>query len=151
MALSLRQFLIVKLTLMGFQIHDVKFFFFIFLFLFLSPFNSLSDHCYVLAHYNTFLVFMSHSHYTAMQELQIVNMIITDSNCIVSVMIHLYKFHFLYFSESFTPYYLLFPNFIFHPLLSRKCVIICLLCFSLIIFTPTLVQFNLIYLMTLLL
>ena len=64
-----------------------------------------------------------------MQELQIVNMIIIESNCIVSVMIYLFKFHFSYFRESLTPYYLLFPNFIFCPLLFCKCIIIYLLLF----------------------
>ena len=107
-------------------------FFFLFsssFFLFSNPLNSLSDHCYMRAHYNASSVFMTHSHYTAMQELQIVNLIITDSNRIVSVMIRLLKFHFSYFRESLTPYYLLFPNFIFRPLLSRKCIIIYLLLF----------------------
>ena len=63
-----------------------------------------------------------------MQERQFVNLIITYSNFIVTVMIQVFKFHFSCFREPLTPYYLL-PNFILHPLLSRKCMINYLLLF----------------------
>ena len=94
---------------------------------------------------------MSHYHYTAMQELQIVNLIITDSNRIVSVMIYLFKFRFSYFRESLNLYYLLFPNFIFYPLLSRKCIVIYLLLFLSSNIHPNPGPVNFINLMTLLL
>ena len=55
-----------------------------------------------------------------MQEIQIVNKIITDSNCIVFVMIHLFKFYLLYFRESLTPYYLLFPQFHFSSIIIQQ-------------------------------
>ena len=64
-----------------------------------------------------------------MHELHIVNLIISDSNHIVSVMINLFKFKFSYFRESLNPYFLLFPNFIFRPLLSCNCIIIYLILF----------------------
>ena len=64
-----------------------------------------------------------------MQECQFVNLIITRSNFIVTVMIHVFKFHFSCFRKPLTPYHFLLPNFILRPLLSRKCMILYLLLF----------------------
>ena len=72
---------------------------------------------------------MSHCHYTVSQEHQFVNLIITCSNFIATVMIYIFKFHFSCFREPLTSYYFLFPNFILRPLLFRKCIIIYLLLF----------------------
>ena len=125
------------------------FLFFVFLFPFPNPPNSVSDQCFVHAHYNASSIFMLHSHYTTMQELQIVNLIITDSNHIVSVIIHWFKFHFSYFRESLTPCFLLFPNFIFRWLLSSQMHYYLFPFVSLEIFASTQVQFNFINLLTL--
>ena len=62
------------------------------------------------ANYNASSVFMSHSHYIAMQEYQIVNLIITRLNFIVTIMINLFEFHFSYFRKSINQYFFLFPN-----------------------------------------
>ena len=99
-----------------------------FFFLFSHSSNSKSDHCYVCVLNNSSML-MSHSHYNVMQERQFVNLIITCSNFIVTVMRHVFKFHFSCFRKPLNPYYFLLPTFILRPLLSRKCMIIYFLLF----------------------
>ena len=101
---------------------------FVFLFSFLTLFQ-LKDHCYVRVHNNSSMP-MSHCHYNIKQERQFLNLIIIRSNLIVTVMMHVFKFHFSCFRELLTSYYFLLPNFILRPLLSRKCMIIYLLFLS---------------------
>ena len=99
-----------------------------FFFLFSHSSNSKSDHCYVCVLYNSSML-MSHCHYNVVQERQFVNLIITHSNFIATLMVLACKFHFFCFREPLTPYCFLFPNFILRPLLSCKCLIIYLLLF----------------------
>ena len=74
----------------------------------------------------------------------------------VSVVIHLFKFHFSYFHfsyfrESITPHYLLFHNSFFVHYYPANVLLFISFCLSLVIFTPTLVQFDFINSMILLL
>ena len=72
---------------------------------------------------------VSHCHYNVMQERQFVNLVITRSNFIITVMVHVFKFHFSCFRKPLTSYSFLLPNFILRPLIFRKCMIIYLLLF----------------------
>ena len=118
-----------------------------FFFLFSNFFNSKSVHCYVRVLYSS-LMLMSHCHYTVMQKHQFVNLIITRSNFIVTVMTHVFKFHSSSLRELLTPYYFLFPDFILHLLLSRKCIIIHISLLLSCNVPPTVVQFHYINLIT---
>ena len=112
-----------------------------FFFLFSHSFNSKLNHCYVLLLYNSSML-MSHCHYNVMQEHQLVNLIITFSNFIVTMMKYFFKFHFSCFQEPLTPYYFLLLNFIFFHYYLAKAGLFISYCFFLVMFIPALVQFH---------